>query len=729
MKIKKLLIGIMASVLCVTACQQEDFGAASLEVSANSLTLPLDGGSATFTLTTSRDWTISVEALKGAKLDGIVVSPSYGKPSHDKQVVTVSAAKNNGRNRQFVLVVKASTYTKEIVVSQNGELGNQMSVDEVMSAEVGTSLTVRNALVYGINERGFVMGDETGLILVYNESMTLVKDVKAGDRIDIEGTVGSYGISQIIPTKITVLSSGNEVPQFDPTVITKDNISMADRTMVNYVEMEGIYVKSGDYNNIKVIGSTVSGSISYPMADLGLADMVGQVIKVRGYYSGGTSEYYYNILVTEILEHKELDAESHTVAQALDAATDALVKVQGAVMGVHAKGLVLGDETGVIYAYTNAVPEAKTGNTATVIALKSVNYGVHQLSPLKVTVDDASEVTPNYGTPVDLTTLEKLNAYNVNSSKVATDYVEVRGVLDGLNVTYAAEGDVTQNKMPMLNYTIDSYDFLSGKTATVSGYVVSYNGTKTPPNMGILVVKVDAEPYLFVSKDAVTVLPDVTSAEIPVQSNVAWTATTEAEWLTITPSASTGDGKLILSFSEYEDTSADREAVVVISADGLEPVEVKFTQMKAVEGGRLAEYDLVGWGFGTTGWDTSYKEHEIPFEYAVVKMAGANKQTQTITDCPVTKGQNIEIFMAEGKEMVSVTVFLKQWNTKAQTATLFASVDGGQTYADTASAESSDFTLAATVLPAGTDAVKVKFSSKDNQVGLAKISIVYKDKE
>jgi hypothetical protein len=265
--------------------------------------------------------------------------------------------------------------------------------------------------------------------------------------------------------------------------------------------------------------------------------MVGQVIKVRGYYSGGTSEYYYNILVTEILEHKDLDAESYTVAQALEAATDALVKVQGTVMGVHAKGLVLGDGKDVIYAYTNAVPEAKTGNTATVIALKSVNYGVHQLSPLKVTVDDASEVTPNYGTPVDLTTLEKLNAYNVNSSKVATDYVEVRGVLDGLNVTYAAEGDVTQNKMPMLNYTIDSYDFLSGKTATVSGYVVSYNGTKTPPNMGILVVKVDAEPYLFVSKDAVTVLPDVTSAEIPVQSNVAWTATTEAEWLTITPSA------------------------------------------------------------------------------------------------------------------------------------------------------------------------------------------------
>ena len=721
MKIKKLLIGILASVLCVTACQQEDFGAASLDVSASSLTLPLNGGSTTFTLTSSRDWTITVEALRNASLDGVVVSPAYGKPSNDKQVITVSAGENQGRNRQFVLVVKASTYTKEIVVSQNGVLGNQMSVDEVMSSEAGTEFTVRNALVYGINERGFVMGDETGLILVYNESMTLVKDVKAGDRIDIEGTVGSYGISQIIPTKITVLSSGNEVPQLDPTVITKDNISMADRTMVNYVEMEGIYVKSGDYNNIKVIGSTISGSISYPIADLGLADMVGQVIKVRGYYSGGTSEYYYNILVTEILEHKDLDAESYTVAQALEAATDALVKVQGTVMGVHAKGLVLGDETGVIYAYTNAVPEAKTGNTATVIALKSVNYGVHQLSPLKVTVDDASEVTPNYGTPVDLTTLEKLNAYNVNSSKVATDYVEVRGVLDGLNVTYAAEGDVTQNKMPMLNYTIDSYDFLSGKTATVSGYVVSYNGTKTPPNMGILVVKVDAKPYLFVSKDAVTVLPDVTSAEIPVQSNVAWTATTEADWLTV----SKEDGKAVLSFDAYTGTEQDRTATIVITAEGVDPVEVSLTQRKAVAGGILAEYELTK----MDGWNTNYEHRTMSFETLTVEFDSANKQTQTITDCPVTKGGPIVIKMVEGKEIVSITCYFKQWNSKAQTASLYASVDGGATFEAEANSTSDDFTLASADLPSGTDAVKVLFSSKDNQVGFSKIEVIYKDKQ
>ena len=731
MKIKKLLIGIMASILCVTACQQADFGAASLEVSASSLTLPLEGGNATFTLTTSRDWTINVEALKGASLDGVAVSPANGKPSHDKQVVTVSAGKNNGKNRQFVLVVKASTYVKEIVVSQKGVLGNQMSVDEVMSSEAGTELTVRNALVYGINERGFVMGDDTGLILVYNESMTLVKDVKAGDKIDIEGTVGSYGIAQILPTRITVLSSGNEIPQLDPTVITKDNISMADRTMVNYVEMEGIYVKSGDYNNIKVIGSTISGSISYPIADLGLADMVGQVIKVRGFYSGGTSEYYYNILVTEILEHKDLDAETYTAAQAHEAATDALVKVQGTVMGVHEKGLVLGDDTGVIYVYTNTTPEAKIGNTVTIIALKSVNYGVHQLSPLKITVDDASEETPSYGTPVDLTTLEKLNAYNVNADKVATDYVEVRGVLDGLNVTYAAENGVAQNKMPLMNYTIDSYEFLTGKAVTVFGYVVSYNGSKTPPNMGILVVKVDAEPYLFVGKGAVTALPDETSAEILVQSNVAWTATTAAEWLTISPAGATGDGTLTLSFSEYEDTSVNREAVVVISAEGLDPVEVKFTQTKAVEGGKLAEYDLVGWNFDGSNWDSSYAPRTISFDLATIKLAAANKQASgnTITDCPVTKGGDIEVIMAEGKEMVSITVYLKQWGTKTQTAKLYPSTDGGANYAEEAAVESKDFTLSATTLPAGTNAVKVGFSNKSNQVGLAKISIVYKDKE
>lgn len=720
---------MLSAVLSLSACMQEDFGAASLEVGATSITLPLEGGSQTFTIKSTRDWNVTIESINGSDIEGITVSPSNGKPSHDAQTVTVYAEKNTGRNRTATIIVKASTESSEIKFSQKGELGNQMTVDEVISAPEGTEVTVKNALVYGVNTRGFVMGDETGLILVYDASEKIVEGVKVGDRVDIDGTTSTYGIAQVKPSKVTVLSSGNDVPVLDATVLTKDNIANADRSMVSCVEMEGIYIQSGNYHNVKIIGANVQGSISYPDESLGLDSMVGEVVKFRGFYAGGTTEYYYNILVTEILEHKPLDADLMTVEAIHAANRDVLVKAEGTVMGVHERGLVLGDETGVIYAYTNSLPDAKVGNEVTIIGLKDVNYGVHQIEPLKITVTDPTTETPLYGTPVDLTTLTKLNAYNINADKVATDLVTVKGTLNGLNITYAAENGVNQNKMPLMNYTIESYDFLEGKEISVTGYIISYNSTKTPPTVGILVVDVQADPYLMVESDELSVLADATSAEIKVMSNVAWTASTDAEWVTLSPASSSNDGTVSLTFTEYTETAADRTATITLTGEGLEPVVVTFTQRKAVEGGVLAEYVLTGWPMGTTGWDTNYTKRTIEFEQAVVVMESANKQTQTITDCPVTKGAPITIKMKEGKEMVYLTVYFKQWNTKPQTATLYASTDGGETFLSDKAGESSDFTLVATALPDGANAAKITFSSQDNQIGLAKIEIVYKDKE
>lgn len=727
MKTRNLFVCMAAFLVALVACQQEDFGAASLEVDATSITLPLDGGSESFTIKTTRDWTVAVEAVGNSSVDGITVSPSHGNPSHDAQTITVTAAKNTGRNRKAVIVIKASTESKEIAFSQNGELGNQMNVDEVMSSETGTALTIKNALVYGVNKRGFVIGDDTGLILVYDGTEKIVEGVEVGDKIDIDGTVGSYGIPQVIPTQIKVVSEGNDVPQLEPSVLTKDNMATADRSMVNYVEMEGIYVKSGDYHNIKIIGSNLQGSISYPLESLSLAEMEGEVIKIRGYYSGGTSEYYYNVLVTEVLEHKPLDADAKTVAEIHQAAADALLKAHGTVMGVHERGFVLSDGTGVIYVYTGSAPEAQVGNTVTVVGLKSVNYGVHQIVPLKTTVEGT--VTVSYPAPVDLTTLSLLNAYSIDAARVAPDYVKVKGILDGLNITYEAEDGVSQNKMPLMNYTLENYDFLNGKEVAVSGYVVSYNSTKTPPTVGILVVDVESDPYLYVNKNAVSVLPSATSAEFNVKSNVAWTATADVEWLTVSPASGSGNGVVSLSFSEYTATDADRTATITVTAEGQEPVTVEFLQMKAVEGGVLTECVFTGWEFNVEGWSTTYEKHVVDFDVLTVTFEAANKQNEkeAVSDCPVTKGQPIIVKMKDGRTMSSLTMYLKQWNTKAQTATLYASTDGGETFAAESSAESSDFTLATSSLPDGTNAVKVTFSSADNQVGLSKILVVYKD--
>ncbi len=130
---------------------------------------------------------------------------------------------------------------------------------------------------------------------------------------------------------------------------------------------------------------------------------------------------------------------------------------------------------------------------------------------------------------------------------------------------------------------------------------------------------------------------------------------------------------------------------------------------------------------GFADWGTSFTTHEATFSdaHATVKFASANKQNSTITDCPVTKGGDIEVVMDNGYLLNSVTFNLKQWNTKAQTATLHYSTNGGSTYTATEITSDSTFVLTSETLPESVNAVKVTFSSTSNQVGLSSVELTY----
>ena len=128
---------------------------------------------------------------------------------------------------------------------------------------------------------------------------------------------------------------------------------------------------------------------------------------------------------------------------------------------------------------------------------------------------------------------------------------------------------------------------------------------------------------------------------------------------------------------------------------------------------------------GFANWDSAYSKRTIEYDVAKVVFSAANKQSSNITDCPVTKGQPIEVILKQSNaKMTAITVTLKQWTNKKQTATLHYSTDGGTNYTKT-TITSSTFVLSSTELPTGTNAVKVTFSSTSNQVGCSGIEITY----
>lgn len=125
---------------------------------------------------------------------------------------------------------------------------------------------------------------------------------------------------------------------------------------------------------------------------------------------------------------------------------------------------------------------------------------------------------------------------------------------------------------------------------------------------------------------------------------------------------------------------------------------------------------------GFTEWGSSYSKHEVTYSDAVVTFAFANQNSQTITDQPVTKGGDVSLVLTDGMNIATVKWVCTKWGSKTQTITLHYSKDGGKVYTST-EITSSDFTISSDNLPAGTNAVKITFSSSNNQVGIKSCTI------
>lgn len=222
--------------------------------------------------------------------------------------------------------------------------------------------------------------------------------------------------------------------------------------------------------------------------------------------------------------------------------------------------------------------------------------------------------------------------------------------------------------------------------------------------------------------ETVVTVNDATSVVVGAYNDVE--GSIECDWLM----ASYENGK-ISYFATPNKTNSSRAAYIVVKAtneNGTSTSSIYVMQSSATVSTDNETLSLLNWEFdGASTWDSNYLIRTVNFTSATIKFTSANKQKSNITDCPVTKGQPVELIMKDGKTLISVTVNLKQWTTKAQTASLYTSVDGGSSYSSEPVATSSDFLLSATELPSGTNAVKVEFSIKSNQVGIESFEITY----
>lgn len=145
-----------------------------------------------------------------------------------------------------------------------------------------------------------------------------------------------------------------------------------------------------------------------------------------------------------------------------------------------------------------------------------------------------------------------------------------------------------------------------------------------------------------------------------------------------------------------------------------------------------AVFDLTAeFGEYAANWGSSYTSHTIDFTEATVDFSAANKQSGTITDCPVMKSGDVIVKMNEGYGSITkISVTIKQWTTKTVNFKVAGiSYDGSEFVtvddAPVAPAYSGGVsTLTYDNVPAGVVAVKFSNTSS-NQMGVSNITVDY----
>ena len=127
-------------------------------------------------------------------------------------------------------------------------------------------------------------------------------------------------------------------------------------------------------------------------------------------------------------------------------------------------------------------------------------------------------------------------------------------------------------------------------------------------------------------------------------------------------------------------------------------------------------------------WTSSYTEHIVSYDVADVIFESASKQTNYITDIPVTKGgRYVSVVLHDPDSRIKEANFVcRKWNTVDQTITLYYSTDGGETYNSTETT-STNFSISNSNLNANTNAIEITFSNIDNNVGIESCTIKVRD--
>lgn len=180
------------------------------------------------------------------------------------------------------------------------------TIEEVLNSPLQETYKIQGTVI-GTHYKGFLVKDDTGIILTFKKKHGLSK----GDVITLEGVTTTYGGMKQFGESSVVTKTGTATVT-DPEPVEFKAADFDDYVQAPYIKFityTGDMTASRDqyyqwHHNIAIEGTDVLGFIAYPNDDLKVKDFENKKITVTGYAIGvtGTDVKYLNTMVFTIKE-------------------------------------------------------------------------------------------------------------------------------------------------------------------------------------------------------------------------------------------------------------------------------------------------------------------------------------------------------------------------------------------------------------------------------------------
>ena len=364
----------------------------------------------------------------------------------------------------------------------------ETTVADILAGEIG-NYTV-DGYVVGYNAQSFLLSDGTGMILVYKGN-TWTPDVKVGYSVTVSGDTTVYGGAKQFGTAATYEIT-NSVPNGythpEPVELTVEQLnaySTANPVSPLFVKIKGILQVSGNYFNLLIDGSSMVGSISYPVAEFKdvITQMDGQYIEIIGYVTNVTgSGKYLNVMTATVTV---LDNEPPAVTPPTEMTISEILAAEfgkyatdGVVTAINSQSFIISDGVGSIMVYRGGgrTPDVKLGDNIHVEGVTTSHAGGTQFH-----LDATYTATP--GEEMTLPTPTELWGADFDAilgdGIARYDYIKITGTLtvSGNYYNIAVDGATLMGSVSYPDEPAKAaLQALDGTVISVTGYVTGFTG-------------------------------------------------------------------------------------------------------------------------------------------------------------------------------------------------------------------------------------------------------------